>query len=282
MNEPENGSPTPTFSTVEKAIPISVQIAHQLINAINNGRLRVGDSLPSEKVLAEQFSVSRTTVREALSSLQFVGYVESRHGLGTIVRTRYPERAGFGRIKVGSPTSLIRLFEARLIIEPEAVRVAASDPAAKEVRTLTELLEGMRLIIGRPEWHIHTDTNLHLALVRTCKNTFLAQAAEQLILSIKESAWLTVRDEAWDNSRLAKMWFKHHQEIVSAVAERSPDHAARTMREHLLSALRTFIAKTELSQNQANIATELHSRYSVTDHGNRFKDIQIGEDRADR
>ncbi|MYU20137.1 GntR family transcriptional regulator, partial [Streptomyces sp. SID8361] len=64
------------------------QIADALREAIDKGRFREGDKLPSETELVEHFAVSRMTVRNALSLLQQEGLAVSEHGKGVFVRPR--------------------------------------------------------------------------------------------------------------------------------------------------------------------------------------------------
>ncbi|MFD8332032.1 GntR family transcriptional regulator [Streptomyces solisilvae] len=68
------------------------QIADALREAIDKGRFREGDKLPSETELVDHFGVSRMTVRNALSLLQQEGLAVSEHGKGVFVRPRPPVR----------------------------------------------------------------------------------------------------------------------------------------------------------------------------------------------
>ncbi|WKX71088.1 GntR family transcriptional regulator [Streptomyces sp. XD-27] len=68
------------------------QIADALREAIDKGRFREGDKLPSETELVDHFGVSRMTVRNSLSLLQQEGLVVSEHGKGVFVRPRPPVR----------------------------------------------------------------------------------------------------------------------------------------------------------------------------------------------
>lgn len=65
---------------------LAVGIARQLSERVRVGTLRPGMRLPSEPKLAEQFGVSRNTLREAIRTLIAQGMLESRHGIGTFVR----------------------------------------------------------------------------------------------------------------------------------------------------------------------------------------------------
>jgi GntR family transcriptional regulator/MocR family aminotransferase len=83
-------------------VPMSVQLCGQLRAAMNDGRLKAGERLPSSRALAAALGVSRTVVTEAYEQLYAVGWVEGRHGSGTYVAdiapppARAPERARAG------------------------------------------------------------------------------------------------------------------------------------------------------------------------------------------
>ena len=78
-------SVTPHFPAIAPSARLSERVADALTAEIRSGRLRPGDKLPTEPELAEQFSVSRTVVREAVSRMKSVGLVDSRQGSGVYV-----------------------------------------------------------------------------------------------------------------------------------------------------------------------------------------------------
>ncbi len=73
------------------AVALHRQVYDALRSAILHGRLRAGDRLPATRVLAEQLSLSRTTVAEAYDQLQAEGYIQGKHGSGTYVAPDLPE-----------------------------------------------------------------------------------------------------------------------------------------------------------------------------------------------
>ncbi len=84
-----------------KKVNIAEQVFEQLKNQILSGSWNVGDRLPSETVMAEQFGVSRSSVRAAIRSLADYGLVEVRLGSGSYVAqqdTGLYIRRGYGRI----------------------------------------------------------------------------------------------------------------------------------------------------------------------------------------
>ena len=74
-----------SFAAIKPAIKLSDQVASALEAEIREGRIQAGDKLPTEAALAQQFEVSRTVVREAISRLKSLGLVDSRQGSGVYV-----------------------------------------------------------------------------------------------------------------------------------------------------------------------------------------------------
>ena len=64
-----------------KSDKVSQHIIDQIRNAIFDGRLKPGDKLPSERELIENFKVGKATLREALRSLEVLGFLEIRKGV---------------------------------------------------------------------------------------------------------------------------------------------------------------------------------------------------------
>src|SRR6266849_5622326 len=85
------------------------QIARTIAAAIEDGRYAPGDRLPSERELADDFGVSRPTIRDAMIALEFQGLVEARQGSGVYVRAA-PQIAGNASER---DVSALELAEAR-------------------------------------------------------------------------------------------------------------------------------------------------------------------------
>ncbi len=233
------------------------QIADQIVAAISAGQFPIGSRLPTEAELASHFGVSRPSVREALSSLQFAGYVETRRGLGTLVRSTVangmgqPSGPGLDR-----PSDIIDLLEARIVVEPEVIRQAALSPIPSGLRELKKLLRGMELEVARPERRAHTDLGVHAAIVRACPNPFLSHLALDLIIRMDGPLWRSIRDRAWSDAGLPREWLGHHEAILRAITDRHADEAERQSRSHLLSVLGNVASTTPLTpRDRARVAT---------------------------
>jgi DNA-binding FadR family transcriptional regulator len=249
------------FALVTKAVPAFAQVASQLIRAIEAGQFPVGSRLSPEQQLAQEFGVSRPTVREALSCLQFAGYIEPRRGSGTVVIAAVPR--GVTPLSPTEPCDPVDLFEARLEIEPMVVGLAASDPDPAAVGNLRRVVEGMELTLAGTGVHARTDLNVHTALVRVCRNKVLADSAERLLRMGEDTQMRSVRERAWDGGVLPREWLHHHQLMAAAVIQREPDAAVEAARTHLLSVLTDVAASAKLQQADRERVADLITKYSV-------------------
>lgn len=251
-----------SFEVIIEPDPIFAQIARQIIEAIEKGKFQVGTKLPGEMELAKQFNVSRASVREALSALQFAGYVESRRGSGTIITSTYSRGTTLlNEPGLEQPASVIDVLEARLAIEPETIRQIALNPSPKTIEQIVKLVEGMSLTLEHPELNARTDLGIHLALAKACPNTVLAHMTEQLVFQSEGHLWRQVRDKTWQEGKITKQWLNHHIEIANALASGDADAAQKCMTTHLLSVVTNFVSSDKVGADDRLRAKQLYEHY---------------------
>ncbi len=247
----------PRFKGIDKPTPLFAQVASQLIRAIQIGEFPVGSRLPGEQELAKAFKVSRASIREALSCLQFEGYLEPRQGSGTIVISSV-ERGSRSLISTEGIRTYdpLDVMEARLELEPFVIALAAEDPLASELRNVKRILEGMELALSEPEMRAHSDLVFHTTLIRVCRNKALVDAAERLLNLGEDAVFRSARDRAWINAPLLKQWYIHHETMAHAISDRNPDQAKDACTAHLISVLKNMNSSSNLpNSSKARIAT---------------------------
>ncbi|MHB8189286.1 MAG: FadR/GntR family transcriptional regulator [Ferrimicrobium sp.] len=238
------------FSGVNRSVPLFRQVAEQLIHAIENEHYPVGSHLPGEKELAQIFGVSRPSVREALSCLQFEGYLEPRRGSRTVVISTVDRASYNGHIRnTARYRDPLDVMEARLLLEPHVVGLAASDPNPQGLKALRRILEGMQLDLVDDTMRAHSDLVVHTTLVRVCKNRVLVEAVEQLLDSADDEMFRRARVRAWGDYEIPREWLGHHQTMVYAVMERDPVGAKDACIAHLLSVLTQIVAAGDLRES---------------------------------
>lgn len=239
----------PWLVAPEQRRPISVMIAEQIADAIVDGYFPIASRLPSEEKLAAEFGVSRVTLREALSCLRFAGYVQSRRGSGTVVLP-VPFQSPNSSLPSQHATNIIEAIEARLVVEPLVIGLAAADPAPEGLRQVKEMLAGMELSLDSPRLHSHTDFRMHLALVQCCRNPYLVAAAEHLLWRCDGPLWHSVQEKTWASRDTPDQWLRQHEKISIAIRKQDPQMASEIARVHVLSVLENLAMSGELSSDE--------------------------------
>src|SRR5258706_550644 len=126
---------------------VSDEILQQIRDAVLTGKFQIGDRLPNERTLAEQFAASRTSVREALRGLEQQGVIYTKKGVtgGAFVADldhRLVSRS-FQTLLTLRKISINHIAEVRLIFEPEAARLAALRATAQDLAEMEEVIETM-------------------------------------------------------------------------------------------------------------------------------------------
>lgn len=204
-------------------------VVSQILSHIKNGQLKKGDQLPTERDLAETFKVSRTTVREAIRSLESMNMVESRQGNGTyVLANKDIEVQNLCSALFRERDDLIDIFHVRNIIEPSIAQLAAERATPAEIRELETIVgqHETNLTAGSPT--IDTDTAFHMALAKAAKNRVLGRLVNALIDLLSES-----RQEALQSGRRGAESLKGHWNILKAIERGDGEAAREAMRSHL-------------------------------------------------
>lgn len=225
--------------------PLAVRVAHELARSIRTGVYPVGSTLPSEASLGERFNVSRPSVREALSALQFGGYITSQRGSGSLVVADRPQLTTDDQT-AKSWIEVADLLEARLVVEPAAARIAAEDPDPVALDAAHELVRGMPVAVATPDFSDATDHRLHLAVAKICRNTVLVDQVELLLRRASGPIWQAGQRAAWNDDDARCSWAKDHQRLIDAISTGKPAVAASGMHHHLQTAVRNVLNLSDI------------------------------------
>ena len=207
-------------------------IVQQFHSLIRQGELQHGARLPSERTLAEQFSVSRSSVREAIRSLELQGLVVSRRGSGTFINTEAIESVVAvlaSTLSTGSET-LKEIFEVRHLLEPQISAVAATRADQDEMRRMAEILEEQRQQLEQGETGVDADTAFHFALASATHNSALVK-----VVSAVEGILQLSRDRSLQEPGRAKRSLESHRQILEKVRSGDSEGARKAMEYHLTS-----------------------------------------------
>jgi DNA-binding FadR family transcriptional regulator len=239
----------PAFEAVERPKPVAVLVGEKILAAIQEGTFPVGSRLPTETQLASQFGVSRPSIREALAALQFAGHIESRRGAGSVVvRVESSERPT-SRALLRTPDDAVDWIEARCVIEPQLIAIAATDPDPASLADAQELIGGMRLSVDEHAFHPTTDLRVHRTLAGLCRNRLLAADLDRLLNLALEPVLAPARQRAWDSDELPSLWAEQHRAILDAVTRGSASEARQIAQAHLASTAQNIGEALDLTES---------------------------------
>jgi len=218
------------FTPVHQA-RASGEIVSQIERAIFAGELHAGDRLRSERELAEQFGVSRITVRDALRVLEARGLIRVKVGAtgGAFVAEANVDRVAESistMIQLKRMT-LSELAEARTVVEAATAELAAHRADAAAVSRLAQSVTRARGLMGQNISHAEASMDFHVELARAAGNDVL----HATVNAYRELLLPSIRDLR--NERVVKNTQKAHEEIVEAVRRRDAEGARELMVAHL-------------------------------------------------
>ena len=202
----------------------------QIHELIREGKLKAGDQLPSERELSETFKVSRTSVREALRTLETKGLIISRTGMGNFVADLPIESlvAPLAKLLIEEKTALADIFELRKLIEPQIATLAAERATAKDIQRMKQLLDKQREQVQRGDTGVEADTELHFAIGQATQN----QAIEKLVSGLLDVLSHS-REESLQTSGRRQASIDAHLAIVAAIEKHDKAKAREAMRYHI-------------------------------------------------
>ena len=149
-----------------------------------------GDKLPNENELSSELGVSRATLREAIRILVNDGILTVYRGKGTFVSSKV-DQSVIGNIdNIDMKVRLRDLYEARLIIEPEAASLAAMRATEEEIEEILNLGEIVQKNIKknpRGAARVNSEKEFHGAIMKAAHNDFLAQFIPVLTETIEKT-----------------------------------------------------------------------------------------------
>jgi GntR family transcriptional regulator, transcriptional repressor for pyruvate dehydrogenase complex len=211
------------------------EIVESLSAEIRDGRLPVGEKLPSELEIMSKFDVSRTVVREALSRLQAAGLVQTRHGIGTFVLAA-PDDQTFKIAATDLETvdDVISVLELRISLESEAAGLAAQRRTEQNLRAMHAALKAFDDAINHESDAVPPDFQFHIEVARATGNQHFADLMTYLgTMIIPRTRINTIPDSRDVRIAYLRRVNIEHESIYNAISGQDADAARAAMRTHL-------------------------------------------------
>lgn len=205
------------------------QVADQLRRLIDSGEYAVGARLPTERELAEQFGLSRPTVREALIALEVEGRIRIRVGSGIYVRATAGKSVPQVREDDEGPFELLR---AREFIEGAIAAEAALSASEEDVRKLDDVLIRMRTSSHPSAETIGLDREFHTGVAGILRNAVLGRIVGEMF-DQRLNPYFERLSSYFENDRSWRTATEEHVAVLDAIAAHDPERAKAAMQEHL-------------------------------------------------
>lgn len=238
------------------------EIAEHLELSIFSGHLSVGDKIPSERALMDQFGVGRSTVREALFMLQRKGLLETRAGAAARVSrpdadTMVSDLSGAARHMLSQPDGVRHLQNARRLFETGLARFAARHATKDDLATLKSALDANGAAADQATFE-RTDLTFHYTLAMISHNPVFTSIHHALMAWLAEQRSVSARAGA-TRSEI----FQQHRAIYEAIAAADISAAEDAMEAHLATVSRYYWQAMDPADGATTAQSSAPSRQSI-------------------
>jgi GntR family transcriptional repressor for pyruvate dehydrogenase complex len=212
----------------------SQYVLDYLLLQIDTGKWPENTLLPSERTLSEQLSVSRATIRDALSRLKSQNIVRSKQGSGHCVNApQGPIRVQMG-VEAHTKVAHQDLREYRYAIEAQSAFLAASRASTEQLRRLEKAHQHLRLAHQRKDLTAEglADARFHLSIAEASGNRILSQSLQSLFSLLRANVAANISAmEKRPETRLRLM--RQHTQLFEAIYYRKPEKARQIAQDHM-------------------------------------------------
>ncbi|MCP3727937.1 FadR family transcriptional regulator [Paraburkholderia sp. CNPSo 3272] len=217
---------------------LSDTVAQQLLAQIDKGTFARGGKLPTEAVLAQEFGVSRTVIREAISRLKNEGVVEPRQGSGVYLAAHgaiRPLRIDYAQAMEGG--SVLQILAVCRAIEAEVAAEAAMRRTDADMMAIDGALKKIDEAVAEGRDGVAEDVAFHRAIAIVTGNPYFLKTLTFLNQYLEAGTLITRRNEALreDFSRQVR---DEHAAIAAAIRAGDPLAARNAAQTHMYNAAR--------------------------------------------
>lgn len=208
-------------------------IVEQVQKLIKTGLLKPGDQLPPERELAGKLNVSRTSVREAMRTLEIMGYIDIRPGEGAFIKETTIDnvlKPITSAIKVEKDL-ILDLLDVRDVIEVAAAKRAATYATNTDIKRIRIAILNAKEDVKAGGIGLQGDDDFHLSIAKATHNTVF-----EVVMNLIEDLLTKSREATLQIPGQPTKTIKDHKKIYEAIKEKKPDEAAKYMKEHLTKA----------------------------------------------
>lgn len=212
------------------------KLAALLMQRIESGELAPDERLPTEQKLSEQYGVSRTVVREAVSRLKSVGMLTSRQGAGVFVAPRSQARAlAFDPTVLHSMEAVLQVVEVRRGLEADVAALAAARMTPEKALAIGQALAALEACPPHGAEGVEADLEFHRSIARATNNPQFERLLGFLEQYQRDAMRVTRTNEAMDSEYMVQVR-EEHRSIAAAVMSGDVSAAREAAQRHMSNA----------------------------------------------
>jgi GntR family transcriptional regulator, transcriptional repressor for pyruvate dehydrogenase complex len=201
------------FQPLDRA-SVAHHVMAEIQAAMQRGELRRGDRLPTEMDLADQFQVSRTSIREALKVLEVMGLLDVRRGSGTFIATtpRMPTMDPLLFLLLLEDGTRADLVDLRFIVEVGFTQLAHRRMEPATLDLLEQNVSELEAAVAAGAVTADHDLSFHRIILEATKNPFVIQIGRTVLELFRESIGRGVQ-------AFPQRAIDHHKAIVATLRD---------------------------------------------------------------
>lgn len=223
---------------------LSQIIVENLIEKIQSNEYKVDEKIPTELELIDQYNVSRSVIREAITELRSLGYVETQHGIGTFVKEQKEEQSFLlSNASLETINDIVSLLELRISLESEAVFLASERRKDTHIQKMKVALDDFESHIGPSanDGTVKADYDFHIAIAEASENQYFVDFLKYLGEKIIPRARVNAAEKSTlDLEDYLKAVHHDHMNIYQAIIDQDGLLARQMMRAHLSKSIKKF------------------------------------------
>lgn len=222
------------FEKITKPRRTYQEVLKQINHLILAEKLRPGDRLLGEREMAAELGVSRTTLREAIRTMEFLGWVEIKPGDGTFIRNARSDQV-INPLALAlslEPPHLAELWETRITLEVECAGLAAARATRTDLEGIARALDDIKASFHDLDAYAKADARFHYLIAQAARNSMLNRLLQTFVVHIleliKKAGPLRFSHDIGGLNTL-----REHISIYESITRGDGDSARALMRKHL-------------------------------------------------
>jgi GntR family transcriptional repressor for pyruvate dehydrogenase complex len=208
------------------------KVMEQIRDMIEDGTLKKGDRLPSERELADQLGVSRTSIREAVRALEVIGLIESKQGEGNFI-SEHPEDGLFQSLSLLfmlRSNNLAEILELRKIVDAGTAALAAENIKTEQLEKLRGIIQQFKMKDEKANANL--DLEFHYTVAEASAN-YLVLEIYKAVYTLLDQFITGARKRIIEDPMNQDILLDQHEEIFNAIEAHDPIASEKAMKNHL-------------------------------------------------